>query len=222
MEGGHRWLTGRLEGSAADKEAVDIGLLAELAAVLLVNAAAVEDAGLVGDLVADGLEPVANGLVHVLGLLGGGDLAGANSPDGLVGNDNLAPVGDVGLEGLELLADDLNGLAGLTLLEAFAAAPDDAEAVLSGVLGLEGDGLVRLLENGAALRVAQDGPVDASVLELRDRDLAGEGTVGLVEDVLGGDLDVLGQGLADELEVEVRGGDDDLWPKSCFVSPTAL
>lgn len=149
--------------------------------------------------------------MDLLGLLGGGDLAGANGPDGLVGNDDLAPVADLLLEGGELVGNDLEGLAGLALLEGLAAAPDDADAVLDGVLGLGGDGLVRLLEDGAALRVAQDGPVDVGVLELLDGDLTGEGTVGLVVDVLGSDLDgLLLQVLTDGQEVEGGRSNDGL------------
>lgn len=148
--------------------------------------------------------------MDLLGLLGGGDLAGANGPDGLVGDDDLGPVGDLSLEGGELLADDLDGLAGLTLLQRLAAAPDDAQAVLGGVLGLEGDHLVALAEDGAALGVAQDGPGDAAVLELGDGDFAREGAVGLVEDVLGGNLNARAEALADEEEVQVGGRDDDL------------
>jgi hypothetical protein len=43
-------------------------------------------------------------------------------PDGLVGNDNLAPVLDLVGNSLELLGDDLDGGAGLTLLKALTAA----------------------------------------------------------------------------------------------------
>lgn len=148
--------------------------------------------------------------MDLLGLLSGGDLASADGPDGLVGNDDLAPVGNLGLEGLELLLDDLDGLASLTLLEALTTAPDDAQTVLSGVLGLGGDDLIALAENGATLRVAKDGPVDVDVLELRDGDFASESTVGLVVDVLGGNLNARANALTDEREVESRRGDDNL------------
>lgn len=148
--------------------------------------------------------------MHLLSLLSGSNLASANSPDGLVGNDNLGPVADLGLESLELLAHNLNGLAGLTLLEALTAAPDDADAVLSGVLGLGGDNLVGLLEDGAALGVAKDGPVDVAVLELGDRNFASESTARLVEDVLCGDFDAGAEGVTDELEVESGRRNNDL------------
>jgi hypothetical protein len=207
---GKNGLTSRLERGTTDEETIDIGLLAELTTVLLVDTAAVQDPGLLGDLVADALEPVTDGLVHLLSLLSGGDLASANGPDRLVGNDDLTPVRDLGLESLQLLADDLNGLASLTLLEGLAAAPDDTNAGLSGDLGLGSDEVVGLVEDGAALGVAEDGPGDVAVLELGDGDLAGVGTVGLVEDVLGGDLDAGAEVLTDEEEIEGRRGDDDL------------
>lgn len=148
--------------------------------------------------------------MDLLSLLSGGNLASANGPDGLIGDDDLRPVRDLGLESGKLFADDIDGLAGLTLLQGLSAAPDHANAVLGGVLGLEGDNLVALAEDGAALGVAQDGPVDAAVLELRDGDFAGESAIGLVVDVLGGNFEALAEVLADEEEMQVRRRDDDL------------
>jgi hypothetical protein len=206
-------LTGRLEGSTANQETVNVGLLAELLAVLLADTATVQDAGLVSDLVANLLlQPGTDGGVDLLGLLSGGDLAGTNGPDGLVGNDNLAPVADLLLESGKLVGNDLEGLARLALLKRLTAAPDDADTVLNGVLGLGGNNLVRLLEDGTALRVTQDGPVDAGVLELLDGDLASEGTVGLVVDVLGSNLDgLLLQVLTDGQEVKGGRSNDGLY-----------
>ena len=148
--------------------------------------------------------------MHVLGLLGGGDLAGANGPDGLISDDDLAPVRDLGLERLKLLGDDVDGLAGLALLQALAAAPDDANVVLGSELGLGGDNIIRLVQDGAALRVTEDGPCDAKVLELGDRGLASEGTVRLVEDVLGSYLEARSEVLASVGQVGGRGRNDDL------------
>lgn len=150
--------------------------------------------------------------MDLLGLLSGGDLAGTNGPDGLVSNDNLAPVADLLLESGKLVGNDLEGLARLALLKRLTAAPDDADTVLNGVLGLGGNNLVRLLEDGAALRVTQDGPVDAGVLELLNGDLASEGTVGLVVDVLGSNLDgLLLQVLTDGQEVKGGRSNDGLY-----------
>lgn len=149
--------------------------------------------------------------MDLLSLLSGGNLASANGPDGLIGDDDLRPVGDLGLESGELLADDIDGLAGLTLLQGLSAAPDHTDAVLGGVLGFEGNNLVALTEDGAALGVAQDGPVDAAVLELGDGDFAGESAIGFVVDVLGGNFEALAEVLADEEEMQVGRRDDDLY-----------
>lgn len=74
-------LTGRLQAGTADEETVNIGLLGELTAVLLADRATVDDADLVLSLGRDGLaEPLTDSGVDLLGLLGGGDLAGADSP----------------------------------------------------------------------------------------------------------------------------------------------
>jgi hypothetical protein len=68
-----------------------------------------------------------------------------NAPDGLVGNDNLAPVLDLVRDSLELLGDDLDGLASLTLLQALTAAQNDAKTVVDGILCLAGNEFVGLL-----------------------------------------------------------------------------
>jgi hypothetical protein len=148
--------------------------------------------------------------VNLLRLLGGGDLAGADGPDGLVGDDDLAPVLDLLGDGGQLGNDYLHGLVGLALLEGLTAAENHADAAVDGSLGLAGDEVVGLLEDDTALAVAEESPGDVGVLELGDGDLAGEGAVGLVEDVLGGDLDALAGVLAGEEEVEGGRGDDDL------------
>lgn len=151
--------------------------------------------------------------MHLLGLLSGGNLASTNSPDGLIGNDNLLPVipRELGGKSSKLLLDNSNSVASLALLKGLAAAPNHAETTVNGSLGLVGDILVRLAA-GSALRVAGDGPVQAEILKLGDRDLAGVGAVGLGVDVLGRDGDGAGgDGIDGDGEVEVGWGDDDLY-----------
>jgi hypothetical protein len=58
--------------------------------------------------------------------------------------------------------------------------------------------------------VPKNGPCDSRVFELVNADLAGEGTVGLVEDVLGCYFDAFAEVFAGEEEVERGWGDDDL------------
>ena len=70
--------------------------------------------------------------------------------------------------------------------------------------------LVGLLEDDTALTVTNDNPVNLGILQLLNADLASEGTIGLVENVLGSNADLgVGQA-AGEGEVERRGRDDDL------------
>jgi hypothetical protein len=72
---------GRLQAGAADEEAVNVGLLGKLAAVLLRHAASVQDPSLLGRLRRDLLlEPLANGGMNFLCLLGGRYLASTNGP----------------------------------------------------------------------------------------------------------------------------------------------
>jgi hypothetical protein len=148
--------------------------------------------------------------VHLLSLLSGGDLASANGPDGLVGDDDLAPVLNLLGDSTELVGDDFDGLVGLSLLKGLANAENDTEAVVEGGLGLGSDEVVGLLEDDTALRVTSQGPGDVGILELGGRDLTGEGTVGLVEDVLSSNLETGAEVLAGEEQVEGRRGNDDL------------
>ena len=211
---GRSGLTFGLQAGTTNKETIDIGLGAEGLGVLAVDTATVQDAGRIGD----GtryilLEPLADGGVDVLGLLNGSNLAGANRPDGFVGNDDVLPVSvasKLGLQLAELLLDDGNGLVRLTLLQGLAAAPDDTNTTISGELGLGSNHIVGLAQDGSSLRVAEDGPGNTAVLELGYADLTGERAIGLVKDVLGGDVDVRGQVLADEKEVQGRRGNDNL------------
>ena len=157
--------------------------------------------------------------MNLLGLLSAGDLAGTDGPDGLVGNDDLAPVLDLLGDGAELVGDNVDGLVGLSLLKSLANAQNNAEAVVKGGLGLGSNEVVGLLEDDTALRVTGQGPGDVGLLELRGRDLTGEGTVGLVEDVLGSDLETGAEVLTGEEQVEGRRGNDDLCRLVSIESP---
>lgn len=87
-------LTGRLQAGTANKETVNILLLGELTAVLLTDGATVDNTdiglGLGGDA---GTEPLADSGVDLLGLLGGSDLAGTDSPRCRL---ELYPIGSTG------------------------------------------------------------------------------------------------------------------------------
>lgn len=70
--------------------------------------------------------------------------------------------------------------------------------------------LVRLLENGPALAVTQDRPVDLEILQLLNTDFTGERAIGLVEHVLSRDTQLLVGKLTGEGQVQRGGRDDDL------------
>lgn len=74
-------LTCRLQASTADQKAINIRLLGEITAILLVHGATVDHTSIVSSLGGDGrAKPLADGGVNLLGLLSGGDLAGSDSP----------------------------------------------------------------------------------------------------------------------------------------------
>lgn len=68
---------------------------------------------------------------------------------------------------------------------------------------------VVLAQHGAPLTVAEHSPGDLAVLELGNTNLAGEGAIGLVKDVLRGHLNLPAQVLARKQQVERGRGDDD-------------
>lgn len=68
--------------------------------------------------------------MNLLGLLRGSNLSRSDSPDGLVGDDDVVPLvcGDLSEEGLELRLNDIVGLAGLSLLQLFSYTSDDSDS----------------------------------------------------------------------------------------------
>jgi hypothetical protein len=138
---------------------------------------------------------------------------GETIPNRLIRHDNLAPVLDLVRNRLELARHDLNRLARLALLEALAAAQNHADAAVERRLGLGRHKRVVFLQDHAALRVPDERPGNAAVLELLGRDLAREGAAGLVEDVLGRDFEAFAELLARGNQVDGGGCDDDLCDK---------
>ena len=81
--------------------------------------------------------------------------------------------------------------------------------MLEGELDLVANDGVAFAEDMSALGVAEDGPVDASVVKHLGGSLACVGAVLVLGDVLGSYLDAGGQSLLGGEEVEGGGGDDD-------------
>src|SRR5262245_29787579 len=110
---------------AADEAAIDVGGGHEFGGVGGLDAAPVQDAnGLGGGGTEGGGELAADVGVGFGGLLGGRVAAGADGPDGFVGDDETGEL--IGLEageaGVDLLGEDVVGLVGVALGEGFADA----------------------------------------------------------------------------------------------------
>lgn len=143
-------------------------------------------------------------------LFGGGGFASTDGPDGLVGDNNVGPVADLFGIRAHLASNNFVGIASLALLQGFANAGNDLEASGQGMLSLLSDEFIRLLEDGTTLRMAQDDPIDVDVLQHGGRDLASEGTLGLLVGVLSGHADAAGQQVAGVHQIDGRAADDHL------------
>src|SRR5512133_3206690 len=98
----------RIHGCAADERAVDVGLIEEALGVVGLDAAAVEDARLLRELFRGLGEDAADHGVDGLRVRGRGHEAGADGPDGLVGDDAEARLpGELVDDGAHLALDDL-------------------------------------------------------------------------------------------------------------------
>ena len=162
-------LTSWLERCSSNQEPIDIGLLAQVLAVLLTDATTIYDSGLLGNLLADLLlQPRPDSGMYFLCLLGAGHLPGSDGPDGFVGNDNLGPVLDLFLDSPQLRSDDFDGFVALSLFQRLSTAENDADSTIESSLGLRGNELIVFLEDHTTLGVAQEGPGDIAIFELID------------------------------------------------------
>ena len=147
----------------------------------------------------------------LLSLLWGGDNTGADSPDWLVGNDNLAPVINLLADGFELSCIDSISLTSFTLIELFADASHDTDVLVKGSLDLLADNLVGLAKDVASLTVSKDAPVESEVLEHDSASLTSVSSVAVKGAVLCGKLDGgAGEGSLGSTEMKGRGSDNDL------------
>ena len=151
--------------------------------------------------------------MNLFSLLGGSGLAGADGPDGLVGDDDVLPLlgAQVEYAALELCLADSLLLVGFALCQALADAEDYLQTVGQSQIHL-------LLEDGGCLvvvlttlAVAQDDVLGAGALDHGGAHLTGVGSALLVGAVLGadGDAAVLQQ-IGHSGQVDEGRADDDV------------
>jgi len=130
--------------------------------------------------------------VDLLGLGAGGRLAGADGPDGLVGeNGRLHLIGrQTGEAAADLGLNDLLGDVSLAFGEGFTHADDGDQVVRVGVGGLLGDQSVGFLLELTTLAVSEDHIAHRQLTEHARGDLTGEGAVARVTEVLSTQTDV--------------------------------
>jgi hypothetical protein len=204
------------EGGTADEATIDFRLGEEVAGVTGLEASSVLNANAGGAFgTVEATEKGANLLVGVLSVLGGGGFAGADGPNGLVGDgEAFDPVaGDIGEAGLELASADDVLMAGDTFIERLADAEDGFEACLEDSAEFGVDEFIALAEDVSAFGVTAEDDLDAAVLEHGHGDFAGEGAVLLEVGVLSAEFDggaTVAEDGADEEEVGEGWKDGDI------------
>ena len=139
----------------------------------------------------------------LLGVGGGGGLAGADGPDGFVGDDEVGVRGHVFEAANDLSGEDFVGGVGLALGEGLADAEDGYYVMCQSCMELAVYEIVILSEEGPALRVAHDDVV-AEAGKHSGGNFAGECAFGLGVEVLGAEL----EGCASYLGPDCREGDE--------------
>ncbi|KAH3671574.1 hypothetical protein OGAPHI_000277 [Ogataea philodendri] len=176
------------EDNSSNKEPVHVGLVLEVFGVLTAHRATVQDSDALGLGTDNSTQVLSNVLVDFLCVFCGGSKTGTNSPNRLVSDDDVGPVGDNIGHSLQLSLADLESLSSFLLLQGLTNTQDHLQTGVQSKLGLRSDQFVGLLENGSSLRVSQDNPWNTQVLQRDCGDFTGVSTGGLVKAVLGRNL----------------------------------
>jgi hypothetical protein len=158
--------------------------------------------------------------MSVLSDLWGGGLAGSNSPNWLVSDDDLRPVLAHLSDGIELSIIDILGLSRLSFSEELTNASEDGETCINGKLGLLGNVFVGLSVEGSSLGVTSEGVLDSHILGHGNGEFSGVSTITCQRQVLESNTHVILQDGLNGGDVKGRWGDNDLnllWVKLEFV-----
>mmetsp|Transcript_45594 Transcript_45594/g.92039 ORF Transcript_45594/g.92039 Transcript_45594/m.92039 type:complete len:304 (-) Transcript_45594:23-934(-) len=200
-----------LKGRAAAKEAVNVGLLEEILGVLLVGRAAVLNAHSIGHFSRHiGSQPCADVGVCLLCHFRGSGQAGPDGPHWLVRNHNLGVVLGVVADRLELRNEHVHGLARLAVVLLLANARRHRHAELLALGDFGAEEFVGLAKDVAALRVADERPLDAHVQQHGHRRLPRVGPLLFLEHVLGRGLELGLDGGGDHVHIDGGGRHIDL------------
>jgi len=195
-----------LERCATDEETVNVGLADQHSSVGISDGATVEDSDFLSGFLRNVLgQPCADGLVGLLSLLGGSNLASADGPDGLVSDDDLGPVVNFLSDGSELSGVNFVSLVRLTLINLLTDAGHDGETVAQSELGLLGNNFVSLTKDVATLAVSENDPVDLGIDEHLSAEFTGVCAIVEKGGILSGDLN-LGASKSSLHGGEVEGG----------------
>ena len=180
-----------IQRGTAHEEAIDVRHSYEVASVLGADRATILYARSISYFLRYVfLEPVTDEFAAFLRNLRRGGLAGTDGPNGHVSDDDAAPVLHRGLEAFELGLEDVVRRVSLALFQRLANAHDGVQTPILGLGNLVGDHDVCLAVKHAALRVADEDPVDVEVFQLLSRDLAGFSTLASLANVLTSHLDI--------------------------------
>ena len=186
--------------------------------IFSVQLTAVDDSDRLSNIISDiPFDPASQTLVDLLRLLRRRCLPRTDRPHRLVGNDDASPVliPDVFLDRRQLPVADFVRRARLLFGQLLADAHDRVQAGRQRVGHLLAGQLVALAEEGPPLRMTDEDPAAAEVLDHHRTDLAGVRAVLNAETVLRGDANSLVQPVSDVLEVAERRTDDDLRLRIC-------
>ena len=117
--------------------------------------------------------------------------ASSDGPDRLIGKDNVLPIGNVLLDGVELFFNDFHSLIGFSLLQCFPEAINDFQPNFESIFNFFCQEFIGLLEMLPSFRVPNDDPFKIHVLDVLCCNLPSVGSIAVRGAVLSCNLNML-------------------------------